>query len=62
VKFSIITLKNTLFLYDNLKSAVSKGYKYTPLINKTLKDRTLHYRCLVDPTRLYHAQDKALVE
>ncbi|WP_315819426.1 IS21 family transposase [Paraflavitalea speifideaquila] len=47
---------------DNLKSAVSKGHKYAPLINKTLADFALHYGCAVDPARPYHPQDKALVE
>jgi transposase len=47
---------------DNLKSAVSKGHKYAPEINKTLKDFALHYDCFVDPARPYHPQDKALVE
>src|SRR5690625_838263 len=42
---------------DNLKAAVSKGHKYAPLINKTLKDLALHYGCVIDPTRPYHAQD-----
>jgi transposase len=47
---------------DNLRSAVSKGHKYAPLINKTLKSFALHYRCVIDPARPYHPQDKALVE
>lgn len=47
---------------DNLKSAVSKGHKYAPLINKTLVDFALFYGCAVDPARPYHPQDKALVE
>jgi transposase len=47
---------------DNLKSAVSKGSKYAPIINKTFADFALHYGCVVDPTRPYHPQDKALVE
>jgi transposase len=47
---------------DNLKSAVSKGSKYAPVINKTLSDFSLHYGCAVDPARPYHPQDKALVE
>ncbi len=47
---------------DNLKSAVSKGSKYAPIINKTLTDFSLHYGCAVDPARPYHPQDKALVE
>lgn len=47
---------------DNLKSAVSKGCKYAPVINKTLADFALHYGCAIDPARPYHPQDKALVE
>jgi transposase len=47
---------------DNLRSAVSKGHRYAPLINKTLKDFALHYSCVIDPARPYHPQDKALVE
>ena len=47
---------------DNLKSAVSKGSKYAPEINKTLADFALFYGCVVDPARPYHPQDKALVE
>jgi len=47
---------------DNLRSAVSKGHKYAPVINKTLKHLALHYNCYVDPARPYHPQDKALVE
>lgn len=47
---------------DNLKSVVAKGHKYAPIINKTLKDLALHYNCVINPTRPYHAQDKALVE
>lgn len=47
---------------DNLKSAVTKAHKYQPQINKTLKDLALHYRCVIDPTRPYAPQDKAMVE
>jgi len=47
---------------DNLKSAVSKGHKHAPVINKTLKDFALHYNCYIDPARPYHPRDKALVE
>lgn len=47
---------------DNLKSAVSKGSKYEPLLNKTFKDFALHYTCAINPTRTYSPQDKALVE
>jgi transposase len=50
------------FVPDGLKSAVSKGCKYEPIINKTLKDFALHYGCVVDPARPYSPQDKALVE
>lgn len=47
---------------DNMKAVVAKGHKYAPMINKTLKDLALHYGCVIDPTRPYHPQDKALVE
>ncbi|MFZ4377842.1 MAG: IS21 family transposase, partial [Saprospiraceae bacterium] len=47
---------------DNLKSAVSKGSKYAPQINKTLEDFALHHGCVIDPTRPYAPQDKAMVE
>lgn len=47
---------------DNLKSAVTKASKYEPIINKTFKDFSLHYNTVVQPTRPYKPQDKALVE
>ncbi len=47
---------------DNLKSAVSRSSKYEPQINKSLKDFARHYGCVVNPTRAYSPQDKALVE
>jgi len=47
---------------DNLKSAVSKACKYEPILNKTLKDLALHYGCVINPTRSYSPQDKAMVE
>ncbi len=47
---------------DNLKSAVTKGSKYAPTINKSFKDFALHYGSVINPTRTYSPQDKALVE
>ena len=47
---------------DNLKSAVSKASRYEPILNKTLKDLALHYGCVINPTRSYSPQDKAMVE
>lgn len=47
---------------DNLKAAVTKGSKYEPIINKTFKDFALHYGTIINPTRTYSPQDKALVE
>lgn len=47
---------------DGLKAAVSKASRYEPVINKRFKDFALHYGCVVDPTRPYSPQDKALVE
>jgi len=47
---------------DNLKSAVTRSSKYEPQINKSLKDFAHHYDCVINPTRTYSPQDKALVE
>jgi len=47
---------------DNLKTAVTRASKYEPVINKTFKDFARHYNCVINPTRTYSAQDKALVE
>lgn len=47
---------------DNLKSAVSRSSKYEPEINRSLKEFASHYGCVVNPTRSYAPQDKALVE
>lgn len=47
---------------DNVKAIVTKAHKYEPIINKTFKDLALHYGCVIDATRPYSPQDKALVE
>lgn len=47
---------------DNLKSAVTRANKYEPDINRSLKDMASHYNCVINPTRSYSPQDKALVE
>jgi len=47
---------------DNLKSAVSKASKYEPDINRNFKEFARHYNCVINPTRSYSPQDKALVE
>lgn len=47
---------------DNLKTAVTRASKYEPIINRTLKEFALHYGCVINPTRTYAPQDKALVE
>ncbi len=47
---------------DNLKSAVSRASKYEPEINRSFKDFARHYGCVINPTRSYSPQDKALVE
>jgi transposase len=47
---------------DNLKSAVTRASKYEPDINRSLKDFAHHYNCLINLTRSYSPQDKALVE
>lgn len=47
---------------DNLKSAVTRANKYEPDINRSFKDFANHYNCVINPTRSYAPQDKALVE
>src|SRR5690554_2447140 len=47
---------------DNLKSAVTRASKYEPDINRSFKDFARHYNCVINPTRSYSPQDKALVE
>lgn len=47
---------------DNLKSAVSRACKHEPVINRTFKDFAHHHNCVINPTRTYAPQDKALVE
>lgn len=47
---------------DNLKSAVTRASKYEPEINRSLKEFAHHYNCVINPTRSYSPQDKALVE
>jgi len=47
---------------DNLKSAVQRASKYEPIINRNFKDFARHYNCVINPTRSYSPQDKALVE
>lgn len=47
---------------DNLKSAVTKSSKYEPVLNKTFRDMGHYYGCVINPTRAYSPQDKALVE
>lgn len=47
---------------DNLKTAVTRSSKYEPDIKRSLKDFARHYDCVINPTRAYSPQDKALVE
>lgn len=47
---------------DNLKSAVTRASKYESDINRSFKEFARHYGCVINPTRSYAPQDKALVE
>jgi len=47
---------------DNLKTIVTKSHRHQPTINATFRDFAQHYGCVIDPTRAYSPQDKALVE
>ena len=52
----------TAIVSDNLKSAVTRANKHEPKINRSFKDFARHYNCVINPTRSYSPQDKALVE
>lgn len=67
----IISCRNALQFYggvpkaivsDNLKSAVTRSHKHEPVINRNFKEFARHYDCVINPTRTYSPQDKALVE
>lgn len=47
---------------DNLKSAVKRSSRHEPVINRNFKEFARHYECVINPTRAYAPQDKALVE
>ncbi|WP_286856447.1 MULTISPECIES: Mu transposase domain-containing protein [Sphingobacterium] len=47
---------------DNLKSAVNRSSRYEADINRSFKDFARYYNCVINPTRSYSPQDKALVE
>jgi transposase len=47
---------------DNLKSAVTKAYRYDPLINGSYQDMADHYNTVVIPARPYSPKDKSKVE
>ncbi|WZL88907.1 hypothetical protein VS868_04420 [Salinimicrobium sp. 3283s] len=41
---------------------MTRASKYEPEINRSFKDFARHYNCVINPTRSYAPQDKALVE
>lgn len=47
---------------DNLKSAVTKGSKYAPVINETFETFSEHYNTTILPARPRQPKDKSLVE
>ena len=47
---------------DNLKAGVTKADRYAPNLNELLRDLANHYGCCVEPARVRHPRDKALVE
>ena len=52
----------TIFVPDNLKSAVTKACRYDPQVNRTFDDFAAHYGAVVIPTRTAKPKDKAKVE
>jgi transposase len=47
---------------DQLKSAVTKGCRYEPLINASYQHMAKHYKTAIIPARPYKPKDKAKVE
>ena len=47
---------------DNLRSGITRGCFYEPLVNRTYADMARHYGTAVIPARPYKARDKAKVE
>lgn len=47
---------------DNLKSAVNRSSRYEADVNRSFINFARHYNCVINPTRSYSPQDKALVE
>jgi len=52
----------TIFVPDNLKSAVTTACRYEPELNRTFDDFAAHYGAVVIPTRTAKPKDKAKVE
>ena len=52
----------TIFVPDNLKSAVTTPCRYEPLVNRTFDDFAAHYAAVVIPARSRKPKDKAKVE
>lgn len=47
---------------DNLKSAVTKGSKYAPVLNETFETFGEHYNTTILPARPHQPKDNPLVE
>ncbi len=52
----------TIFVPDNLKSAVTRACRYEPQVNRTFDDFAAHYGAVVIPARAAKPRDKAKVE
>jgi transposase len=47
---------------DNLGSAILKGDRYDPRVNRAYAELVRYYRCIVDPSRITRPTDKPRVE
>ncbi len=52
----------SVYVPDNLKSAVIRACRYEPLVQRTYHEMARHYGAVVIPTRPYKPKDKAKVE
>ena len=52
----------SVWVPDNLKSAITVACRYEPGVNRSFRDLATHYGAVVIPARPYRARDKAKVE
>lgn len=52
----------SIWVPDNMKTAVTKPHRYEPILNRTYEEMAIHFGCAVIPARPRKPRDKAKVE